>query len=201
MINKLLFIILFFPVLALAEPQDKDLYNILNGLHTMQADFVQIVANDSGTMQQSSGNMALQRPGKFRWELLNPSKQVIVVNNSNVFIYDYDLNQISKQKIDRKQTSNPAILLSGSMKDLQDDFKINRLQKREKGDWFELTPRAKDSLFQKIQLQFIDNKLNAMYITDNLEQETTITFINVKVNEVLSDKVFTFVPPKGVDLI
>lgn len=201
MINKLIFIILFFPALVLAETQDSNLVSILNSIHTMQADFVQIVANDSSNIQQSSGVIALQRPGKFRWEVLNPTKQLIIINNIDIIIYDYDLNQISKRKISYKQVSNPALLLSSSVQKLQHDFNIKKLMKNGNGLWFELKPKANDSLFQKVQLQFIDGELRTMVIIDNLEQKSTINFFNEKINSPLDSKTFTLVAPKEVDVI
>jgi outer membrane lipoprotein carrier protein len=200
LIKLLIFIFLFFPTLSLADAQNQDLINILNNLHTMQADFTQLVSNDAANVQQSSGTMVLRRPGKFRWEVLNPTKQLIVVNNSHITIYDVDLNQVSKQKIDYKQSANPAILLSSSAQEIKQNFIIKRLQ-QDPGVWFELKSKTGDSLFQTVQLQFIDDKLNAMYIVDSLEQKTKINFLNVKLNQPLDDQTFIFVPPKGADVI
>ena len=78
-------------------------------------------------------------------------KQLIIVNDINIIIYDDDLKQVSKQKVDYKQTSNPAVLLSSSVRKLQRDFTIKNLQKNGDGVWFELKPKASDSLFQKVQ--------------------------------------------------
>ena len=198
---RLFLIILFFPILAIAGDANRDLSTILNSVHTMQGDFIQKIENNSGFTQQSNGNMAMQRPGKFRWEILNPSSQLIIVNNFDILTYDSDLKQVSKQKIDCKQIDNPVILLSGSTSELQKDFSIKRSHKKQIGDCFELRPKIKDSIFQEVTLKFVQGKLKSMYILDNLGQQTSINFINVKINTPLDKKTFMFTPPKGVDVL
>ena len=37
--------------------------------------------------------MALQRPGKFRWEVTNLSPQTVSANGNTLWIYDPDLNK------------------------------------------------------------------------------------------------------------
>ena len=185
----------------MAADANRDLPATLENLHTMQADFVQVVGNKSNQKQQSVGSIVLQRPGKFRWEVRDPSPQLIIANDLNILTYDSDLKQLSRQKIDHEQTNNPVVLLSGSIAKLQKDFIIKRVQNASIGDCFELRPKAHDSMFQKIRLQFVQKKLTSMHIVDNLGQQTDINFSNIKINLPVDRKVFVFVPPKGVDVI
>jgi outer membrane lipoprotein carrier protein len=200
--NILFLIVLFFPTLVMAADACQDLPNILDKIHTMQADFVQVVKNSTGVGQQSKGMMILQRPGKFRWEIFNPSHQLIIANDFNILTYDSDLKQLSRQKISYKQADNPVALLSGSVSELQKKFIIKKqLSKKESGDYFELHPKIKDSMFQLVTMHFASGRLDFMRILDNLGQQTDIEFINIKINIPLDRKVFVFTPPKGVDII
>jgi outer membrane lipoprotein carrier protein len=115
-------------------------------------------------------------------------------------MYDPDLKQLSKQKIEPKQNNNPVSLLSGSTVELQKNFNINYLQKTDSDDWFKLQPKTEDDIFHYIILQFSQGTLKSMYIVDNLGQQTNIVFTNVEINLPLDKKTFIFVPPHGVDV-
>jgi outer membrane lipoprotein carrier protein len=94
-ILKLLISILLFVNAAYAAPST-DLSTLLNSLHSMRSDFTQTVYDNHGkAIQKSYGQMALQRPGKFRWEIKKPIPQVIVANDTRLWVYDPDLEQVT----------------------------------------------------------------------------------------------------------
>ena len=188
--------LLLFPSIVCAITPTQQLANLLSNFTSMQANFVQTTA-----LQQSTGQMAMQRPGKFRWQVQKPSQQLIIADGTTLWIYDADLQQATKQKLNYRQSDNPAMLLSGSIADLQKNFIITKLQKSEPGAWFALKPRTKHGMFQNIQLQFINGKLKTMYIVDNLEQHSGIKFSKVRINPKINNKLFEFKPEKGVDVV
>lgn len=179
------------PIINFAATPAEQLTDILNGFSSMQADF---------SHQGSSGKMALQKPGKFRWEVQSPDKQLIIADGKNIWIYDVDLEQVIVRKIDSRHSNNPAMLLSGSVRQLANDFLISKINKPG-GDWFALKPKGKNTMFQEVQLEFVENKLISMLVIDNLGQKNLFAFKNVKINRKLSRSLFKFVPPKGVDVI
>jgi outer membrane lipoprotein carrier protein len=191
------------PILA-----DDELVQLLNNIHTMQATFKQFMVNNAGAPvgQKTSGQMALVRPGKFRWEAIQPSKQLIIVNDNKVMIYDVDLEQIIKRKVDYKKPGNPAMLLSGSTETLKQMFKITKLKKLGAGIWFELKPKKnnqtrQNSDYQWVKMCFISGQLSAMYILDNLGQQSEIHFANVEFNSTIARDKFVFVAPPKVDVL
>jgi len=199
--NKLILIALFFPLLAWGETAGQDLAKLLGSINTMQGKFVQTMENNNlGSGQKSSGVFAMQRPGKFRWEIFNPSHQLILVSGDIILIYNDDLKQVSRQKVDYRQTNNPIFLLSSSTLELQNNFYIKRLLSIPDGySCFELRPKTKDDFFQKVIIKFKQNKLHSMFVLDNLGQKTNFDFFGVDFNVSLDKKVFIFIPPKGVD--
>lgn len=198
-VSLVCFWILSFTVFADASD---DLTRLLNGLNSMSADFDQVsLSKKSQAVQHITGQMALQKPGKFRWQQMQPSKQLIIANGSYVWIYDADLEQVTKQKIDYKQPGNPAMLLTGSIATLRNTFAVKSIEGEGQGDWFELRPKASNNLYQWIRLHFVNNKLADMQMADNLGQNNTFHFKNVVVNPVLSTGKFIFIAPKGVDVI
>lgn len=168
---------------------------LLNNMCTMSADFKQD--------NKISGSMMIVRPGKFRWEITQPNKQLIIINKNQLSIYDIDLEQMTKRKMNYNKPGNrnPAMLLSGDTQVLKSTFKIVKLKKSilDKDVWFELTPKKGD--YQKVQIHFIAGKLVAMNIVDNLEQKSAINFSNIHLNTEINPDKFILTTPSDVDVI
>jgi outer membrane lipoprotein carrier protein len=200
LVSKIFLII--FPCIIFASSPTQELIKLLSSFDSMQANFVQSVINDGSNInQRSDGQVFLQRPNLFRWEMQQPSQQLIIADGTNVWVYDADLQQATKQKIDYRQSNNPAMLLSGSSKDLPKNFIITKLSKSAKGEWFELKPKTRNGMFQKMQVQFVNGQLSTMYITDNLGQRTKLVFTNVQINPKLKPILFKFKPSPNVDIV
>ena len=145
--------------------------------------------------------MALQRPGKFRWEVRQPNQQRIIADGRYLWIYDADLEQVTKQRLDFHHPGSPALLLSGSIRSLQKNFRIHAQPAIEGGEWFTLEPKEHDAMFQTIRLQFVDNKLVEMDMTDKLGQQSIFKFSHVKINQPLNPRLFRMEVPRGAEIV
>ncbi|MCK4608422.1 MAG: outer membrane lipoprotein chaperone LolA [Gammaproteobacteria bacterium] len=194
---------LAFAAVTTSSPPNQQLAALLANFQTMQANFVQTltVTGNKKLQQQTHGTMAIKRPGKFRWQIKKPTQQLIIADGNSLWIYDKDLAEATKQHLDLTQSGNPAMLLSGSVTDLEQDFIVSKLTKSESGIWFALKPKSQDGMFQEIELQFVDGKLESMQIVDNLGQNSLIAFSKVQINPQLASDIFQFVPPSGTDVI
>lgn len=183
----------FISINIFAASAADEFTTILNNMHTIAANFKQD--------NKISGSMAIVRPGKFRWEITEPNKQLIIINKNQLAIYDIDLEQVTKRKMNYNKPGNPAMLLSSDAQVLKNTFKIIKLNKAalSKDVWFELTPKKGD--YQKVQMHFIDGKLAAMNIVDNLEQKSAINFSNIHLNAKISPDKFILTTPSDVDVI
>lgn len=197
-----LFICFFMSAQSRAQSPADELKFHLQNLKTMRADFTQFAVNAEGVKKsaETTGKVMLSRPGKFRWEILQPNKQTIIANDKIIWIYDEDLAQVSKRKVNYNQPGNPAILLSGSIEDMQSLFFISKIPSQ-MGEWFLLKPKSKNNMYQWIKLHFINGDLVAMLIADSLGQQSEIHFLNIKMNQSLLPALFIFKVPKGVDLV
>lgn len=189
------------PVVTAAD----ELIDILNNSHSIQASFEQYLTNNQGKIigEKATGSMALKRPGKFRWDVSYPNKQLIIINNNQSLLYDADLEQVVKHKMDYNNPSNPAMLLSSSTKSLANSFNIVKLKKPGSGLWFKLTPKAKSSqevAYRWIAIHFVAGQLTTMHIVDSLEQKTVINFSNILFNPQISPKTFVFNPPPKTEI-
>jgi len=201
----LFFSLTIFSFISFADTTSaaNQLQPLLNNIKSLQANFVQTVYDRSGSvLQQTSGQMSLLHPGKFRWETNKPSKQLLIADGSQVWFYDVELAQVMQQKQQTNTSNSPAMLLSGSVTKLMQDYKVTQLPAENNDQLiFRLIPRAKNGLFQSVDLTFAQDNLKAMRMMDNLGQTTTIKFSNVHENIALNENLFHFVLPKGVDVV
>lgn len=203
--NKIFIFTLLFlvPVLSNAESASAQLTQILDNITSLKTSFIQTVysGGKKNILQQTSGVMSLQRPGKFRWQVLRPSEQLLIADGRRVWFYDEGLAQVTVQKQQSENQNSPAMLLSGSSDELIRNFTITALSTSNTEQRYKLVPRIKNSLFQAVILDFQHNELHGMRIVDSLGQSTVVMFSHVKTNPTLSAGLFRFVVPKGVDVV
>jgi outer membrane lipoprotein carrier protein len=144
--------------------------------------------------------LALKRPGLFRWHTDAPAEQVLVSNGQKVWLYDPDLNQVTIQVLDKRLTHTPALLLSGDVSKISENFEVSYKEGGSVVD-FILKPKAKDSLFDNLRLSFRSGVINDMQLVDSVGQRTNILFLGVKMNEPIDAAQFTFAVPEGADVI
>ena len=177
------------------------LSDLLSQTQTISGSFSQLTLDSTGTqLQEASGKMLLQRPGLFRWHTDPPLEQLLVSNGEKVWLYDPDLLQVTVQKMDQRLTHTPALLLSGDVSKISENFSITYKEGGPVID-FILTPTAKDTLFDTLRLSFRNGVINDMQLLDAVGQRTNILFMGVKVNEPVDASQFVFDAPAGVDVI
>jgi outer membrane lipoprotein carrier protein len=151
-------------------------------------------------VQQSSGTLAFQRPGKFRWSYAKPYPQLIVGDGERIWIYDPDLKQVTVRKLDAALGATPAALLAGD-NDAMKAF-VLREEAPEAGlEWLSATPRNKETNFERIRMGFGPAGLERMELIDAFGQTTDLRFIALDRSPGLDPSLFRFVPPPGADVI
>lgn len=177
------------------------LHAFIEQTRSARASFTQEVTDSDGSVQQqASGTVQFQRPGKFRWTYDKPYEQVIVGDGEKLWIYDKELNQVTRRNLDKALGSSPAALLAGA-DDVDKYFSLNAMGVKKKLDWLEVRPYDEDSLFAKVRMGFRGNMLEIMELHDHFGQKTTITFSNLQRNPKTSPDLYTFTVPKGADLV
>ena len=177
------------------------LTSLLNQAQTITGRFSQLTLDGSGTqLQETSGEMALKRPGQFRWHTDAPMEQLLLSNGENIWLYDPDLMQVTIQKMDQRLTHTPALLLSGDVSKIAENFDITLKEGGNVVD-FILKPKAADSLFESLRLSFRGGVINDMQLIDSVGQRTNILFLGVQMNPSIAADQFTFEPPPGTDVI
>lgn len=175
----------------------------LNAIHSMKANFKQtIYDNRNKAIQQSAGTMAMLRPGKFRWETTKPIPQLIIANNTKLWIVDPDLEQVTIRALHKATGETPALMLSNENAEINKDYVVKEFTK--KGSslvWYKLTPRSADSVFEFVEMGFKDQGLQEMRLADHLGHNTHIEFTHASLNTSLSESLFVFKKTPNMDVI
>ena len=199
---------LLLPALALtavsahADPASvASLKNLLDKSQTLTARFSQLTLDAGGTqLQETAGEMAVQRPGLFYWHAEGKAEQTIVSDGQKVTLWDPDLEQATIKKLDPRLNQTPALLLSGDVSKISDSFDITSKQTSNVIE-FTLKPKSKDTLFDTLSLSFGNGVINNMRLVDSVGQRTDILFSGVKANQPVPASKFKFDIPKGADVI
>lgn len=168
---------------------------------TARTQFTQTVVDKGGRPGASaSGEFLLERPGKFRWTVTKPYKQLLVGDGERVWIFDEDLNQVIVRRLGDALGATPAALLSGNQ-DVEKAFTWKELPAADGLDWLSATPLSKETTFNEIRLGFDAKGLAALELVDAFGQRSVVRFSAFERNPKLPAGSFTFVPPKGADVI
>ncbi|MDQ2075447.1 outer membrane lipoprotein chaperone LolA [Marinimicrobium sp. ABcell2] len=175
----------------------------LEGMKTLQGDFTQILFDDDGTvLEESQGEFALERPGKFYWHTQEPFEQLLVSDQQFLWLYDPDLEQVTQRSYDQEQVrGTPAAILSDDVDGLGENFSVQYKGADNGRQLFSLRPRVDKDLFQELLLAFTDEGLTEIRVRDNLGQLTIFTLVDVRRNEPVDQRLFEFEPPEGVDVL
>ncbi len=163
----------------------------LSSLQTLQAQFEQEVRDESGNvLQLTSGELAVERPNKLRWESREPFHYQLISDGVTLWRYDADLEQLNSEPFSEELAEAPAMIIGASIEQLESQFDV-RFNKQGALREFILTPKQ-PGMFSQMSLRFRQGKLIGMSMRDNLEQYTEVKFIKPRYNVPLTDDTFIF---------
>ncbi|MCC7325827.1 MAG: outer membrane lipoprotein chaperone LolA [Burkholderiales bacterium] len=191
---------LMFTAVARAATIDR-LRAFVRDTQTARAQFTQTVTDRNGRVtQRANGEFLLERPGKFRWSVTQPYRQLLVGDGQRVWVYDEDLNQVIVRRIGDALGATPAALLSGNQ-EVERAFSWKELPVTDGLDWLSATPLNKETTFAEIRLGFDAAGLVALELKDAFGQTSFIRFTSFERNPKLAPSAFVFTPPQGADVI
>lgn len=168
---------------------------------TARTPFTQTVTDKNGRVVQTvSGQFDLARPGRFRWSVEKPYKQLLVGDGVKVWVFDPDLNQVVVRTIGDALGASPAALLAGKA-DVESAFGWKDQPMADGLDWLSATPLVKESTFSEIRLGFDPKGLVALELFDAFGQKSVVRFTAFERNPKLAPELFRFTPPPGADVI
>ncbi len=195
-----LFIIFICAQQVCAQQASATLQEKLNAIRTMSATFSQEIKTKDRDLSSSSGVMALERPGKFRWDTKEPMAQLVIADGTKLWVYDKELEQVTVKKQEKGIGGTAGLFLSGYDSTVARDFEV---KDESKGNQviFELQAKSKQENVQRLKLTFVQDALKRMDMYDQLGQHTIVNLTQIKLNPKLSSAIFRFKVPKGVDVV
>jgi len=186
------------PVFGGGHDDSEQLQALLSPVQSLQGKFTQTLSDvDNNLIQETEGEFAVQRPGKFYWHTAAPFEQILVTDEKTLWLFDPDLEQVTIRANDQRLQQTPLLILSGDTDVLSENFLVEQLSDQ----LFQLTPRERDGPFQTLTLQFEDKQLKSVALVDGLGQTTLLSFAELVPNPELAASQFVFVIPTGADVI
>lgn len=179
----------------------QDLQRFFTQVQRYSAQFDQVVLDEAMTpIQESSGRLWIERPGKFRWDYAVPYEQHIVGDGRDIWVYDVELRQVAVRRMQGALGATPAMLLAGRGS-LDATFVVSDLGRQGSLDWVRMTPRQNDGGFQDIRIGFEGGRIRTLEMVDAFGQITRVTLRAAVENGRIPAETFRFEPPPGVDVI
>jgi len=201
-------------VMGVAHADSLDsLAQFLKSTRSWRADFVQVVTAPAKEgrpprPKTSSGVFAFIRPSVFRFDYNKPYVQNIVADGQQLWLFDTDLNQVTVRNQAQTLGSTPAALIASAqdIAALSKEFSLKAAPSDEGLDWVVATPKIKDAGLQSVRIGLHMDAgqavLSQLDIIDAFGNRSQIRFNRIEVNPAnLTMSFFTFVPPKGVDVV
>jgi outer membrane lipoprotein carrier protein len=163
------------------------------------ANFVQTYTySAAGRSQTSRGTLRVKKPGKLRWDYLDPSKKTIVVNGARLVQYEPEENQAYvDEHFDASAMSAAVTFLLGKGK-LAREFELSA----EAANRLVLTPRKPDARVDRVVLTVTDSgEVTDTRVVDGSGNVNEVEFQKLQRNVGLKDDVFDLELPKDVHLV
>ena len=171
------------------------------GMDSLQAEFEQrVIRNDGVVEDESSGQVWLQQPNRFRWAYGGEFPELVVADGEQIWIYDEVLEQVTLKPQSGYAADSPLSLLT-DISQLDAQFEVREAGDLEGMALLELRARDPDSQFERVLLGLQDNELRMMALEDAFGIRTEIHFSTLRRNAPLAADLFEFSPPANVDVI
>jgi outer membrane lipoprotein carrier protein len=159
----------------------------------------------------SSGKVYLKKPGRLRWDYLDPAAEEIYVIHDDVKVYVPEHKQVLVGKLTQMAASNaPLELLQGAAK-LEESFDIEPTAGKERGiggvRLITLIPKFRDHEstrnLQRIVVEVFPKTffLRTVSLHEISGNVATFEFSGLKPNVGLGNDVFEFKPPPDVEVV
>jgi outer membrane lipoprotein carrier protein len=188
------------PLFAAPVATDSALGKALTAMSSLKGfscDFRQELKYAEGGKRLYTGELAVSRPGKFRWHYIKPYEQLYISNGQGVLLYEPDLMQV--QKLEDLGEVDPVVLQLLDGRIGLADVQVLASENNEDGiSWHVRIGKAEQSVevwlgTKKQKLQWIESR-------DALANINRLYLLNV-VPHAPNDETFEFITPEGVDVI
>lgn len=191
-----------------APPSAAELARELQARYATVADFkTQFTHTYHGAVLRTTlverGEVSIKKPGRMRWTYTSPEKKEFVADGTKFYSYAPADQIVYVSDIPAGNEVSTAVLFLAGKGDLVRDFAASLPASQPQGQWqLTLTPKSPQADFRTLTLTVDPRSLQLLGFTsvDDEGGTSTMQFSNLRENVGLTDKVFEFTPPRGVEV-
>ena len=204
-IRLLLLVSLALPTMA----ADTGLNTLLKGVEqhynraqTLQVHFVESYSVQGRARKSESGDLTLRKPGRMRWDYMEPSGKLFVSDGKDVYLYTPEAHRVEKTKLKASEDMRaPLAFLLGKL-DFAKEFRDFEMKPESAG--YLITAKAKtDKLpYDRVQM-LVTPQFEIQRLVVNGQDLSILTFQldGEKLNPPVNDALFKFQMPAGATLV
>jgi outer membrane lipoprotein carrier protein len=173
----------------------------------LKADFVQEATIKSiKKTEREEGRVFFKNPKNMLWEYTKPQGKKLVINSQKAWLYLAKEKVVYTQKSESIFQSKFLINFFAGAGKLKDDFTIKYAEPKaldKDGNYLlVLIPREKTAVCNSVKLTIDKNNFYILQVSfdDILGNSTTLKFSNISFNMGLTQKMFQFKTPAGVQI-
>ena len=174
----------------------------------LTAEFAQTTAvRGFASAIKSAGRVYLKRPGKLRWDYLEPTLEQIFVENDRVQFYIPEHKQVLNGQLSKMTNSQAPLQLLQGIGRLDEHYLVALTPDGARGNGglpllsLTLPEGGPDQPRIVVEVDAATHFLRRVELHDVNGNVSTFTFSALKANTGLKDEVFVFTVPKGVEVI
>ena len=188
---------------AAAEPQDlkpilKGVEDRYNKIQTLQVKFTESITS-RGRTTNDSGTLYLRKKGKMRWEY---ASGMLFISDSK-FIYSYYPEEHRAEKMKMKESDDMKAPLAFLLGEVNFERDFGEYHSKPQDGATLITALPKSDKFPYTEVTFLiapDSTIRRLEVKLQTSDRMVFTFEGEKKNPLLTDALFLFTPPEGVEM-
>lgn len=188
----------------------ENLQKTYDSFQALSADFTQATTiKMTRRSRRGAGTMTMLKPGRMRWDYLEPDRQVLISDGKTLSMYfEKSKQMIITSAADYLQSDVTYSFFTGAGNILK-DFQVSEITDKPASDettGIMLVPREPHPQVNRLYIWTDPDThlIRKILIIDHFDTETTLSFSNIKINTDVSDAdaaLFDFQPPPGTEII
>lgn len=180
---------------AWATPQ-QELTTRLAKVNAFTANFKQtVISPDGDVLVEGKGDVAIKRPNLFRWNTKTPDENILISDGRTLWYYSPFIEQVTAMWLRDATEQTPFVLLTRNSAADWQKYNVSQTV-----DTFTLTPKSGASSMGKFIVTVAKNgEVRSFSVIEQDGQRSNFAFSQFN-KTVPAASLFTFMPPKGVEL-
>ena len=193
------------PVLMGAPSLDQVLHGVeqrYNRAQTLKLTFSESYSGTRRPTQTESGTLWLRKPGRMRWDYVNPPGKFFLSDGKHLYLFTPDDRKVEKSALrDSEDMRAPLAFLLGKL-NFYKEFRKFDLRPEGAFTWISAEPNSDALPYLKVEfLVSSDSQIHRVRVTAQDHSVITYIFEQEQINPTLNAALFQFHAPPGSQVI